>query len=367
MTTPLAALRLAIAGALLGLLAACATPQPFLAPILKASPQSLGHYVGSRLDKGRPVIETGSAARGETRFKPEAAAACRHAQAPGPVMVTLCTEHPLEDASLAFWLEDFAAALDALNARVFGDGPRIGLDVMLYAAGPSERVDFVRRTPLEGETVRLAFVTRTTLLREPFRRIVSQSFAHETHHAIVRARRLLAGGAPQRSAVTATILEEGAAELYGVCGALLATNLSSRAESNHAFRGRTGGVFRDAELRSLLAGDYDLRKPALSRSEIDVAAEMLATTLWSDAIGPRYLAEADRDEGRDILALCTQETLATEVGFRTLLTRHAEDGLEAAPLPAFEGAVSADYYGRYRAAVRRWREGHGLPPNATGA
>lgn len=47
-------LALFLAGALL--LAGCATPRPFLAPIIKeAGPNSLGHYVGSRRDKGAPL------------------------------------------------------------------------------------------------------------------------------------------------------------------------------------------------------------------------------------------------------------------------------------------------------------------------
>ncbi len=352
---------------LLALVAGCATPRPFLAPILKDKPQSLGHYVGSRIDRAAPVIESGSAARGEARFNPDMAGVCRRSTETMSAVVSICAQEALEDDSLQFWIEDFAAALETLNARVFGDAPRIHLDVTLFAAGPSEKIDFVRRAPFDGATARLSFVTRTTLLREPFRRVVSQSFAHETYHAIPRARRLLAGETPRRGTVTAMLLEEGAAELYGLCGSLLATNLASRAEANHDFRGRPGGVFLDAELRAMLLGDFDVRKPALSRAEIDVAAEMIATTLWSHAIGPRTIAEADRDDGRALLALCTQENLGDEARFRALLARHAEDGVEAAPLPPFEGSVAEDYFRRYREAIARWRASHGLSLAKPGA
>lgn len=346
----------------------CATPRPFLTPLLKeARSDSLGHYVGSRRIKGSAVIESGSAARGSQDFDPEAADACRSA-ARGGAAVSVCARDPISDETLDFWIGDFAGALDALNTTVFGDGPLFKLDVTIYAAGPSERISFTRRAPVTDNRISLAFVTRTTLLKEPFRRVVSQSFAHESHHAITRARRLLAGGAPRMSGTTETILEEGAAELYGLCGALLAANLASRAESNHEFGGGRGGVLPDASLRSLLAGDYEALRPALSRLEIDRAAEMLATTIWSGAIGARYIAAADRDEGRAILALCTKDNLATPEGFAVLLEKLGEDGADAEPLEPFEGAVRDAYFAEYRAAIARWRDAHGVTaPKAAGS
>jgi hypothetical protein len=348
--------RIALFAAFALLVAGCATPRPFLAPILKqAGPNSLGHYVGSRRDKGAPVIETGSAARGEAAFDPAAAALCRNGPAFATAQVKVCSQNALEDATLDWWIADFAGALDALNRKVFGDDPAVVLDMTLYAAEPGAKIDFVRRTALDGNKASLAFVTRTTLLREPMRRVVSQSFAHESFHAILRTKRLLAGGDPHKSPLTELLLEESAAEFFGLCGSLYATNLAVRAEANHDYAGRSGGVLRDAELRSLLAGDFEERRPALSRYEVNVIAEMTATTIWSDAIGPLYVAEADRAEGRAILSLCTQENLATPDGFRAWLTRIAEDGVDAAPLPPFENEVRSAYFQRYRDAIVRRR------------
>lgn len=334
----------------------CATPRPFLAPIIKeAGPSSLGHYVGSRLGKRGPVIETGSAARGEALFDPAAAEDCRHRAAARTATVTLCAQDPIDEPMLDAWLTDFSAALDALNRRVFADTPLILLDLTVYAAGPSARIDFVRRMPFDGRTASLAFVTRTTLLRESLRRVPSQTFAHESYHAVLRARRLIDGIKPRKAPVTEIVLEESAAEFYGLCASLLATNVAVRAEANHDYRGRPGGVFLDAELRALIGGDFEARKPALSRYEVKVIADMVATTLWSDAIGPRYIAEGDRAEGQAILALCSKENLSTRGGFRALLARAAEDGKDAAPLPTFEGDTRTAYFARYRDAIARRR------------
>lgn len=269
--------------------------------------------------------------------------------------VRVCAQQAIEDTTLDWWMADFAGALDALNRQVFADDPRIKLDITLFAAEPGARIDFVRRTALDGNKASLAFVTRTTLLREPMRRVVSQSFSHESLHAILRAKRLLAGGAPRKTPLPELLLEESAAEFFGLCGSLYATNVAVRAEANHDYADRPGGVLRDAELRSLLAGDFEKRRPALSRYEVNIIAELVATTIWSDAIGPLYIAEADRAEGRAIFALCTRENLATQDGFRALLTKIAGDGADAAPLPPFEGEVRSAYFQRYRDAIDRRR------------
>lgn len=337
-------------------------------------PDGTYYFAAVKSEGDSAALFSGSAVVGDKKFK---AAGGRelYRSSVGGAEVIVKAPRSISDADLStwyaakpsatVWIDRYSLSLDAMRTKVFGPAaPSVG--VTLTAAPPRSDIDHVSGAPIDGNKLRLQFAARDGMFSEFYLALTSATFAHEVHHAYWGYYEWKEHGAETRDNESrfAFGLREAAAELFGLCVGLGATNLQDRvAERGHAADGM-GGVFSDKELQLLLSGEGEYHqtrgKPVGERALIHSIGPVVVNTIWTSVIGPDYIAEYDRESGRQLAALCTAENLGSPEGFLALVRRFAEDGVDAPHLPDLTPEARKKESKRLRDAIDRWRDANGL-------
>ncbi|HBK93268.1 MAG TPA: hypothetical protein DDZ68_16520 [Parvularcula sp.] len=332
------------------------------------------YFVSFKSDGEAAAVFSGSAVVGDKKFKATGAREFYRSSSGGAAVIVkapksisavdLSTWYAAKP-SARVWIDRYSRSLDAVRAKVFGPAAP-SVSVTLTVAPPRSDFELVSGAPVEGDKLRLEFAARDALFSEFYRALTSATFAHETHHAYWGYYQWKErGGANRGSELGITLgLREAAAELFGICVGLDATNVQDRiSQRNHA-ADNMGGVFSDKELQFLLSGGGEYSqtrgKPVSERALIRSTGPIIANTIWTSVIGADYMAEYDRESGRKLAALCTPENLGSPEGFFSFVRRFAEDGVDAPHLPEMTLETKDAGSKRLRAAIDRWRDENGL-------
>ncbi|NWG70944.1 MAG: hypothetical protein HXY23_04945 [Parvularculaceae bacterium] len=340
-------------------LAACATSGVSIQDELRAAASDIGgSFVLFRRDGDDILIRSGTV-RGGAEPPPTLDAECARGSAHKiQVVVARSARFPCNELDAA-WTTGFAKSLSLALAGVFADAaPSLAVSLSIFP--DRTRIDVEADDDVGADPVNLSFASTELEFAPMARRLISHAVAHEVFHAGLHLGR--ARAAPEsfeRFADFERILEEAAAELFGICVSLATDNVASRAESNVTVNGRPGGVLTDSELRQLVRERGPMDGSGLDLSNMGQAA---ANSIWTSVIGPTYLASGDSDDGRTLSSLCSAENLASIDGIRRLVGTFAEDGSDAPPFPDWNAKIGVEYDGVYRSAHARWLSMQNLAP-----
>ena len=263
------------------------------------------------------------------------------------------------------WIEDYALSLDAMRTKVFGyAAPSIKLTLKIAPIGSD--IDHIAGAAVNDDALGLEFVAPDNLFSQFQLAMTSSTFAHEIHHAYWAYYDWKASGARRSPDGPKHVmaLREAAAELFGICVGLGATNVQDRVSERTYAADGMGGVLTDQELYWLMSGEGNYTQtrgePVSEAALFEFFGPVIANTIWTSVIGAEYIAEDDRESGRKLRELCTVENLGSLEGFRALVRRFAEDGVDAPHLPDLTPELKKAGSKQLRDAIDRWRVRNGL-------
>lgn len=358
------------------LLAGCATaPSGRVALERDGYPSDHLYFVVFNAEGDAATLFSGSVFDGDKKFKAANGRAFYRSMAAGGSDVVLRAPQSVSDAdvltwyvampTVRVWIDLYAQSLDAMRRKVFGPAaPSISLTLKIAPIGSN--IDHVAGAAVGDDALRLEFVAPDSLFSQFQLAMISGVFAHEVHHAYWEYYDWKESGTRRSrdEPKNFPLLREAAAELFGICVGLGANNVQDRVAERTAAAEGMGGVFSDQELEWVISGNMEITQtrgePISEYARLQLSGPIIANTIWTSVIGADYIAEDDRESGRKLRELCTAENLGSIDGFRALVRRFAEDGVDAPHLPDLTPELKKAGSKQLRDAIDRWRVRNGL-------